>query len=64
MAGQATLTADGNNGLGLSAHITGGIGDPGNGAGTTASPFMVWALIILALLLLVGMGAGLRKVRI
>lgn len=62
MAG-STLTADGNSGLGLAAHITGGL-DNGNGNNANATPFMVWALIIVALLLLVGMGAGLRKVRI
>lgn len=59
------LSADGNDGLGLSAHITGGIGTgTGGGNGPSASPFIAWALIIGALLLLTLMGVSLGKVRI
>lgn len=59
----AGFSADGNDGLGLGSHITGGlssVSDPNMGP----SAFLAWALIIGALVLLVLLGAGLTKVRI
>lgn len=58
----AGMTADGNSGLGLEAHIGGG-GVAASG-GANASPHVAWIMIIGALLLLVLAGTALRKVRI
>lgn len=55
------LTADGNQGLGLDAHITGGVGT-GNTGGAAPSAGMAWILIIAALVLLTLMGYSLRRV--
>lgn len=58
------FSADGNDGLGLGSHITGGLSAASNPNGTGPSAFMAWALIIGALLVLVFVGASLSKVRI
>jgi hypothetical protein len=55
------FTADGNQGLGLDAHITGGVSAGGN-SGSAPSAGMAWVLIIAALVLLTLMGYSLRRV--
>lgn len=60
----SSFSADGNDGLNLGSHITGGLSATSNANGTGPSAFLAWALIIGAVVLLVMLGAGLTKVRI
>lgn len=57
------FSADGNDGLGLGSHITGGLSSVSNPS-SGPSAVLAWGLIVGALLLLVIMGASLTKVRI
>lgn len=57
------FSADGNDGLGLGSHITGGLSSLST-SDATPSAVLAWALIIGAVLLLLLMGMGLGKVRI
>lgn len=59
-----SFSADGNDGLGLGSHITGGLAAQSNPNGSTPSAFLAWVIVVGAVLLLVFMGAGLTKVRI
>lgn len=60
-----SFSQDGNDGLGLQSHITGGLSSAvGNTATAGPSAVLAWVIIVAALLLLVFMGLGLRKVRV